>query len=210
VGEQYNWDVRYAPLSEINEELRTTPCRDGLYATAQLVEGESLQPIRVSLTANDSTSNRTFLPMCAGSRIHSDVGERRLYGTGNEVQADGGPPILGSPQRSVRPTRFEDDVPKLKAKLLAKGADKQIMELCDQVFKNGVTIEVLEKRTTGEECGRLGAPDGKQFRQFLEVFWRANGQMESHRCRLCPLSKIYKKHRDALRHLLKDHFGLSF
>jgi hypothetical protein len=133
-----------------------------------------------------------------------------LLNTGDRVQADGGSRTLGSSRGPVLPIGFEGDVTTLKARLLGQGADKLAVKLCDQVFKDGVTIEALEKRMTGEECGSLGVPDGKRFRRFLEVRWRANGQMESHRCRLCFPSKIYKNHRDALRHLLKGHFGLSF
>jgi hypothetical protein len=194
----------------------TPPYRDGLCATVQPVEGENHQPITVSLTANNSTSkglSHNISPnVCSLERdIQTDVGEQRLYGTGNGVQADGGSPILGSSCGPVLPTKFEGEIPKLKAKLLEKGADKQVVELCDQVFEDGVTIEALEKRMTAEQCESLGVRDGKQFRRFLDICEGSNGQMtERHRCRLCSPGKLYKNHRDALRHLLKDHFGLGF
>jgi len=103
---------------------------------------------------------------------------------------------------------FEGEVPDLKKRLLAKGAKKQAVERCDVVFENGVTIEALEKRMTREQCEILGVRDGMQFRLFLESLGKADGRMaERHQCCLCPPGKEYKHHRDALRHLLKDHFG---
>ena len=119
--------------------------------------------------------------------------------------------LIGSSRGPVLPIQFEGDVAKLKARLLAKGADAHVVELCDTVFENGVTIQALEERMTREMCEEIGVIDGKRFRLFLKLVEGANGQMtERHRCGLCSPGKEYKNHRDALRHLLKDHFGLSF
>src|SRR5260221_12869481 len=99
------------------------------------------------------------------------------------------------------PEEFEGDIPKLKARLLAKGANKEAVGLCDTVFQNGVTIEALEERMTREQCESLHVRDGKKFRLFLELVGRVNGKkIANHRCRLCSPGKEYKNHRDALRH----------
>jgi len=113
--------------------------------------------------------------------------------------------VIGTSRGPVLPVEFEGDIPKLKARLLAKGANKQVVERCDTVFENGVNIEALEARLTRDECEELGVPGGKKFRLFLKLI--VGGR---HRCRLCSPGKEYKTHRNALRHLLKDHFGLSF
>jgi len=119
--------------------------------------------------------------------------------------------VTGTPRSPVLPTKFEGDLANLKARLLAKGANDQAVELCNTVFENGVTIEALEERMTREQCEGLGVRDGKKFRLFLTLVVGADGQMTGqHRCCLCSPGKVYKNHRDALRHLLKDHFGLSF
>jgi len=200
------------------EGIRENPSsRNEMFAAPLLEEGESAQPIRAPFTADNSASNGVLQnksPNASGIEkdIDAGVGEEQLSDTGNGVQVDGGPLMISSPCDPVLPTEFEGDVPKLELRLLEKGANKLVVGLCDEVFKNGVTIEALEERMTRKQCERLGVRDGKQFRLFLE-FGKAvgaNGHMsERHRCRLCPIAKEYKKHRDALRHLLKDHFGLS-
>jgi len=113
--------------------------------------------------------------------------------------------VIGTSRGPVLPVEFEGDISKLKARLLAKGANKQVVELCNTVFEDGVKIEALEARLTRDECEGLGVPAGKKFRLFLNMM--VGGR---HRCGLCSPGKEYKNHRDALRHLLKDHFGLSF
>ena len=68
------------------------------------------------------------------------------------------------------------------------------------VFRNGVTIEALEKRMTRERCEGLRVRDGKQLRPFSELVVGANGQMTGrHRCCLCSPGKEYKNDRDAWR-----------
>ena len=119
--------------------------------------------------------------------------------------------VIGSSRGPVLSIEFEGNVAALKARLISQGANKEVVELCDSIFEDGVTIEALEKRMTREQCEGLGVRDGKQFRLFLELVVGGNGHMTGrHRCCLCSPGKEYKTHRDALRHLLKDHFGLSF
>ncbi len=138
-----------------------------------------------------------------------DMDEGQMADIANE---DGEPrTMIGASCDPVLPMEYEGEVAKLKARLLAKGANEQAVELCDAIFRNGVTIEALEERMTREQSEGLGVRDGKQFRLFLKLVGGANGPMTGrHRCRLCSPGKEYKNHRDALRHLLKDHFGLSF
>jgi len=191
--------------------------RNEMVATALPVECEIDWPVDASLNEGTVDSNREspdISPDTRDTESSTDVemDEGRMVKAANEVQ---GPRTAIGPSRGpVLPADFEGDVPMLKARLRKKGADQQAIEQCDTVFENGVTIEALEKRMTREQCERLRVRDGKQFRLFLAVAAGegvVDGRMaERHRCCLCPPGKEYKNHRDALRHLIKDHFGLSF
>jgi hypothetical protein len=181
------------------------PSHKEMCATTLLAEGGHFQP-RVSLIGDYSTENGWSHNISSNAcnvvrAIHADAGEQRLFNTANRVSR-----TLGSSRGPVLPIGFEDDVPKLKARLLAKGADIRAMERCDENFKDGLTKEVLEERMTREQCAGLGVRDGKQFKRFLH--W--NYEVGRHRCRLCSPGKTYKNSRDALRHLFKDHFSLGF
>jgi len=168
-------------------------------------------PINTSLNVGAVASNGESpdTSLNAERIIDVEMDEEQMVDIANE---DSEPGIVIDTSRGrgpILPTKFQGDVAKLKVWLLAKGANAQVVELCDTVFKNGVTIEALEERMTREQCEGLGVRDGKQFRLFLELVVGTNGTGQ-HRCRLCSPGKVYKNHRDALRHLLKDHFGLSF
>jgi len=200
-----------------------SPSRDGIAARISPVVYEGVWPINAPLNAgavasNDespdtslNTERNTNTSVNAERNIDVEMDEGRMVGIANEA-SERRTLIGGSRgQDPVLSTKIQADVAKLKAWLLAKGANAQVVELCDTVFKNGVTIEALEERMTREQCEELGVRDGKQFRLFLELVVGANGQMTGqHRCRLCFPGKEYKNHRDALRHLLKGHFRLSF
>lgn len=116
----------------------------------------------------------------------------------------------GPSRRPLLPVDPEDNVTRLKARLRDGGADMEAVNVCDEVFKGGVTIEALQRRLTRNECRELHLRDGKQFQRFLEEVAVMGGTKK--RCRLCPRddARQYKNHRDALRHFLKDHFGLWF
>ena len=107
---------------------------------------------------------------------------------------------------------FEADPTKLKARLIKYGAAQEDVDLCDEVFKDGVTVEALERRLTRSQCEKLGLRDGRRYRILLEKVEVTGESMTRNRCRLCPRdhAKMYKHRHDSLRHLLKDHFGLYF
>ena len=191
-----------------------SPPRDGILAKTSPVGHEGVWPINASFSAgpvasDGEPSDRSLNTSNAEGSNDVEMDEGRIVDPANE---DTEPEIvIGTSRGPVLPTKFEGNLVKLKVRLLAKGANEQVVELCDTVFKNGVTIEALEERMTREQCEELGVRDGKQFRLFLELVGGANGRMTGrHRCCLCSPGKEYKNHRDALRHLLKDHFGLSF
>jgi len=90
----------------------------------------------------------------------------------------------------------EKNIARLKERLLKEGANQGVVDLCDAIFANGVTIEALEKSLTRHQCERLNLREGKQFQLFLEKIEIMGGT--KHICRLCQ--KEYKNHRDSLRH----------
>ena len=191
-----------------------SPSRDGIPAKTSPVGHEGVWPINAAFSAGAVASNgekadRSLNTSNADRSIDVEMDEGRIVDPANE----GTEPriVIGTSRGPVLPTKFEGNIAKLKARLLAKGANEQVVGQCDVVFKNGVTIEALEERMTREKCEELGVRDGKLFRLFLELVRGKDGQMTGrHRCCLCSPGKEYKNHRDALRHLLKDHFGLSF
>jgi len=190
---------------------------NGMPAATLLVGYEGIR-LSDTPTIADTVDSNGVLPNMSSNTGNversSDVemGEESTADTASEVQADRGPTTMAGPSRSpVLPTEFEGNVAMLKERLRVKGAKKWAVELCDTIFENGVTIGALEERMTREQCDLLNVRDGKQFRLFFEFVGNANGQMTGrHRCGLCTPGKEYKNPRDALRHLLKDHFGLGF
>ena len=119
------------------------------------------------------------------------------------------PTATGRRRRPLLPVEAED-LTRLKARLVKGGATVKAAELCDDVFKDGITRGELERRLTHSQCEHLGLRDGKTFQVFLERVEVMGGV--TNRCRLCPMldAMTFKHHRSGLRHLLKDHFGLSF
>ena len=120
------------------------------------------------------------------------------------------PAATGRLRGPLLPVDPENNITRLKSRLREHGADEEAVNLCDEVFKEGVTQEALKKRLTRDQCRRLHLRDGKRFQMFLEKVNVAGGT--KNRCRLCTTNDamVYKNHRDALRHFLKDHFGLWF
>ena len=115
-------------------------------------------------------------------------------------------------QGRLLPVFYEPDITNLKARLIEEGAAQEDADLCDEIFKGGITIEALERPLTRSQCEKLGLRDGKGYQILLERYQILLEGTYRHRCRLCPrnYSRVFKNHRDFLRHLLKDHLGLSF
>lgn len=117
---------------------------------------------------------------------------------------DGGPQLIVK-LRGLPAEEFEGSVLKLKERLLRKGAEPTAVGVCTRIFSEGISIAALEVSMTREESKEHGVV-GKRYRMLLEK------RAEKNRCRLCSREDYveYKNHRDALRHLLKDHFGMGY
>jgi hypothetical protein len=110
----------------------------------------------------------------------------------------------------VLPVDSQGGLSRIKDDMVKNGADVEAVNVCDEIFKVGFNKEELQRRLTREQCRRLRLRDGKQYQRLLEEV-RVGGETKN-RWGLCPGNDaaLYKKHRDALRHFLKDHFGLGF
>ena len=149
----------------------------------------------------------TTYPETGGMRTLPDAVSVNGAGLASGVS----PPTAASRLRGpLLPVDPEDDIGRLKGRLLASGGDAEAVKFCDEVFKEGITIEMLQRRLTRDQCKRFNLRDGKQFQMFLEKVG-VTGETKN-LCQLCSGNNavVYKRHRDALRHLLKDHFGLWF
>ena len=194
------------PFSPLNDQFTTYPAVNGV------------QPVPGAIFANGSDFTAGNLepaePQDEGHKEKEAI--EGVYDGGpqpvaNEPLANkmnGVPPTTAGPSRGpLLPVDHVDDTAILKARLRENGASAEAANLCDDVFPDGVTTDALEKRLTRDQCERHHLQDGKQFQRFLEKV-EVTGETKN-RCRLCN-AKLYKHHRDALRHLLKDHFGLWF
>ena len=122
--------------------------------------------------------------------------------------------IRGHVRRGLPAEEFEDDISKLSHRLAIQGVDQTVVELCSAIFAQGVSHEALKAQMTRQECEKHGLRRGMRYRMLLDVVGeeRAGILMVRHVCRLCRHGEAagYKHHRDALRHLLRDHFGMGF
>jgi len=116
--------------------------------------------------------------------------------------------------RGLPAEEFEDNISKLTDRLISQGVDRAVVELCSAIFAQGVSLEALKARMTRDECEKHGLRSGMRYRMLLDVvkMMKTGVLVDRHVCRLCRRHEAadYKHHRDALRHLLRDHFGMGF
>jgi hypothetical protein len=117
-------------------------------------------------------------------------------------------------RRGLPAEEFEADMSRLADRLIIQGVDRAVVELCSMIFAQGVSLEALKARMTRKECEKHGLRSGMRYRMLLDIVKMTKGgvSMNRHACRLCPRGEAadYRNHRDALRHLLRDHFGMGF
>ena len=113
---------------------------------------------------------------------------------------------------------FEPNIITLQDRLRREGGDYDVVKLIERVFSNGVTLGALTRRQTREEAaqqvfGQGGGPVYLAFLETLPLDERENpASWTRFRCRLCPNNVdaiSWRHHRDVLRHLKRDHFGLG-
>ncbi len=152
------------------------------------------------------TPNRTIsthcqgdTPISANDAVGLSVPYVRRTKTGRRA------PVCGPPQT------FEGHPLILATRLAGEGADPGAVDLIrDVIFVGGVTGEALTAPIKSRELSLKYGGVRKMWQLLLQVTERAPCA-KSHCCRLCPQERRpeYKNAVDGLRHLKRDHFGMS-
>ena len=197
------------PPSPLNDPFTIYPAADGMRSVPSPISANGAgfttgDPQRATSQDGSDIETEDTAGVYDGSPQHAASGS--LANNPNHAL----PTATGQWRGPLLPVDPEDDLTRLKARLVKNGAEEEAVKLCDEIFEDGISKEALQKRLTREQCIRLHLRDGKQFQRLLEKV-EVTGETK-YRCRLCPENKVvlYKKHRDALRHFYKEHFGLWF
>ena len=207
--EGINGGAIMVPVSSLNDPFTAYPVVDGMRtvpgpSSANGAGFTSGDPQRTISQDGSNTGQGAPVVVYDGSPQHAASGA--LVNKPNHAL----PTATGKWRDPLIPVDPEDNLTRLKDRLLENGADVEAVKLCDEIFKDGISKEALQKRLTREQCRKLHLRDGKQFQRLLEKVEVTGGT--KNRCRLCPGNDavLYKNHRDALRHFHKGHFGLWF
>ena len=95
---------------------------------------------------------------------------------------------------------------RLQQRCRRQGADEGAIELLGKVFTHEVSLEALTRPLTdGEvETKEFGIETGRVYITFLGAI-----NEEGYACRLCHSEKIWRHHKDVVRHMRRDHFGFA-
>jgi hypothetical protein len=125
-------------------------------------------------------------------------------------------PQFASTRNKIYAVAHEPSITKLQDRCRLAGAEDAARNLLPMIFPAGVTLEALTRpRTSTEiETAKFGLGGGPVYLALLEQVMKTEdgGDIRAYRCRLCPNRGsvfVWKKPRDALRHLRRDHFGLG-
>jgi len=112
--------------------------------------------------------------------------------------------------RKTRPITYEGNLDRLQQRCRRQGADEGAVGLLGKVFANEVSLEALKRPLTDAEVhtNEFGVETGRIYVVFLETINEEEGAVPHYVCRLCHTKKIWKHHKDVLRHMRRDHFGL--
>ena len=106
------------------------------------------------------------------------------------------------------PVGYSADIQVVAERCRADGGEEDAIALLPEIFSTEISEEALTRKMTREEARKhLGSASTQAYRMFL----RSDGAQRFH-CRLCAVGAKeggWKKARDALRHLKRDHFGLG-
>ena len=165
-------------------------------------------------------------PYSYGDRSHHSRGTHRhtpyTHSSTGSSTADNGTRTLPSrPQftgarKKTYAVGYEPDIGKLRDRFRLAGAEDTAVDMLPAIFPAGITLEALTRHRTSTdiETAQFGSGGGPVYLALLEQVVRTEGEenIVAHRCRLCRNRGgvfAWKKPRDALRHLRRDHFGLG-
>ena len=112
---------------------------------------------------------------------------------------------------SAPPQAFEGDPDALASRLISEGADPDVVDIIRRwIFVVTVTEQALKAPIESRELSLRHGGVRVNWQLLLQVTGAIPGE-QSYCCRLCPLERRpeYKNEPDVLRHLKRDHFGLS-
>lgn len=131
-------------------------------------------------------------------------------------------PYLRSSRKRVPGVPYEPDLHKLQARCLRQGGEREAVALIGRIFAKGIHKDALARLRTGEEVASqtFGEGPGPVYLCLLQVIEEFSAEDDANQqcvtrytCRLCPgfgdTKFSWKNERDVLRHLRKQHFGLS-
>jgi hypothetical protein len=113
---------------------------------------------------------------------------------------------------SAPPQDFEGDPEVLAFRLIREGADPDAVDIIRRwIFVPNVTEQALRAPIKSRELSLRHGGVKLNWQMLLQVTEEAASGEQSYCCRLCPPERRpeYKNAPDGLRHLKRDHFGLS-
>ena len=141
-----------------------------------------------------------------------DIPRRPTDGNGTRMSTTR--TLRKGPRRGVQGQMFEESLEKVQERLREEGAEVGAVEcLGSEIFVDGkITKAALKAKMTKEQ--RKAHRGTQKYMLLLDVVEYPQGSNEerNHRCLLCPpeARAAYKNREDSVRHIYKDHFGLSF
>jgi len=111
----------------------------------------------------------------------------------------------------TRPIPYERNLVRLQQRCKRQGADEGAIGLLGKIFTNEVSLEALIRLLTDTEAEtkEFGIDNGKVYNALLGYLNEEDSVVPRYHCRLCHSEQTWKHHRDVLRHLRRDHFGLA-
>ena len=113
--------------------------------------------------------------------------------------------------RKAKPITYQGNLLLLQQRCRRQGADEGAIELLGKVFIGGVGLAPLTRLLTNAEAEtkEFGIETGMIYTAFLEYSNEGGDVVPRFVCRLCHSEQTWKHHKDVLRHLRRDHFGLA-
>ena len=111
----------------------------------------------------------------------------------------------------TRPVTYEGNLIRLQQRIREQGADEGAIGLLGKIFTDEVSLKALTRPLNDAEVEtkEFGVETGRVYTAFLETINNEQGLGAFHVFRLCHSEQIWRHHKDVLRHLRRDHFGLA-
>jgi len=109
------------------------------------------------------------------------------------------------------PAMYSADICVVTANCRERGGEECAIALLPNIFSDGVSERALTRKMTEEEARKNNGGGGGTSTHVYQMLLRSDATERFH-CRLCAIGANeggWKKARDVLRHLKRDHFGLG-